>query len=240
MRLFKLKNKVLYGSVLSTFVMSGMLVHLSHVIAGEKVYFETADGEKFWCDPDNLDYHIDADGKLAAICNLLSEEGKEDGAEELCHKIDVNGKLMKKYVLPFLRYGEVSFKNTADAENTLRICEDMGLPKAEEYICKTLKRKPRSKMAQAGQQLGQMPAMGSNVECPEGYISVPGNEAYSTPTAGKSFCVMKYEAFRYGNTAKSRVGALPWVNIKREAAQGACAANGAGGFKVNKPNLDYP
>ncbi len=67
-----------------------------------------------------------------------------------------------------------------------------------------------------------------NTDCPEGYVLVPGNPDYATPTSGKDFCAMKYEASREGNTAKSKLGALPWVNITREAALAACAKNGRG------------
>ncbi len=220
MNLFKLKNKVFPAWVLSLLIMCGVSTQSLQVIAGEKVYFKTADGAKFWCDRTDLEYHLDPQGKFSNICNLLSEPGVQDGkSEETAHELNIDGKLTLKYILNLLRYGKVSFKNKADAENTLAICEDLGLPLAEEYICKFLNNK---------KLLGQMPSIGSDIECPDGYISVPGNEVYSTPTVGASFCVMKYDASREGSTAKSRVGGLPWVNINREAAKAACAANGAG------------
>ena len=118
--------------------------------AGDPVYFKTADGERFWCDQDNLTYNLDHEnGKLAAICSLLAQPGVEDGmSEETAIKLDVNGKLFKKYVLDLFRYGKVAFKNKSDAENTLTLCQDLGLPRAEKYICtEVLKIKPRQARA---------------------------------------------------------------------------------------------
>ncbi|MEO5969137.1 MAG: formylglycine-generating enzyme family protein [Bdellovibrionia bacterium] len=116
------------------------------VSAGEEVYFQTSDGVKFWCNQGNLNYNLDHEnGKLAAICSVLAEPGKADGlSEETAFKLDVNGKIFKKYILDFFRYGKVAFKNKIDAENTLNICEDLGLPLAEKYICsQVLDRSPR-------------------------------------------------------------------------------------------------
>ena len=84
-----------------------------------------------------MDYHLDPEGNFSNICNLLSETGIQDGrSEETAHELNIDGKLTRKYILNFIRYGKVSFKNKTDAENTLTICEDLGLPLAEEYICK--------------------------------------------------------------------------------------------------------
>ncbi|MEO5969138.1 MAG: SUMF1/EgtB/PvdO family nonheme iron enzyme, partial [Bdellovibrionia bacterium] len=116
------------------------------VFAGEMVYFKTYEGQEFACDRTNLDRNLDQEnGKLAAICSFLAQPGVEDGeSEKSPFKLDVDGKLFQKYILNIFRYGKVAFKNKSDAENTLSICEDLGLPLAEDYICtQVLKRKPR-------------------------------------------------------------------------------------------------
>jgi formylglycine-generating enzyme required for sulfatase activity len=130
-----------------------LFTQASAVSAGDAVYFETADGVSFWCDQTNLNYNLDlGNGKLAAICSILVVPGKTDGlSKETAFKLDLNGKLFKKYILDFFRYGKVAFKNKIDAENTLAICEDLGLPLAAEYICtNVLRRKPDSALEVLG------------------------------------------------------------------------------------------
>ena len=65
--------------------------------------------------------------------------------------------------------------------------------------------------------------------CPQGYIFVPGNASYNTPTLAKNFCVMKYLASNSGNgKASSTMSGAPWIGINRPNAAAACAANGDG------------
>ncbi len=70
------------------------------------------------------------------------------------------------------------------------------------------------------------------IQCPDGYILVPGNPLYSTPISGKDFCVMKYEASRsslFSRRMKAvSVKKAPWVNVNRAEAEAACEANGVG------------
>ena len=143
-----------------------------------------------------------------------------------------SGKLFKKYVLDLLRDGEVSFKDKSDTENTLRICEKFGLPKAEEFICKLLKRKPRREMQKTETVLADIRVFNTQFQggdCPDGYVLVPGNESYYTPGRGEDFCVMKYAASEEEDSnAVSRQGTLPWVDIERAEADAACRANGEG------------
>ena len=61
---------------------------------------------------------------------------------------------------------------------------------------------------------------------PTGYVLVPGNASYNTPTAGASFYVMKYEAKSVGGVATSQASGTPWVNLTQPAAEAACGAAG--------------
>ncbi len=226
-----LRTRAVKLIMLSGFIVSGLSAFSSSLLAVEKVYFSTSDGEKFWCDRDNLEFHMDPNGKLSELCNFMLEDGEHAGqSEATSHELDFNGRLFKEYILDLLRRGEVSFKDKADAENTLRICENLGLPAAEEYICKVLKRKPRRELKSPDSKDTRVAnARLQNIDCPEGYVMVPGNESYNTPGQGEDFCVMKYAASNSGNrTAVSIQGAAPWVNINRADAATACLANGEG------------
>ena len=153
-----LKNKVLinlrpfkfYTFLLLLLLICGRLVlHSSTAVAMDKVYFRTLDGEQFACSKDNLEFHMDSTGTLASICERLPEREGQDGAtKETAFELDINGKLTKKYVLDLLRRGQVNFKDKTDAENTLSICEDLGLPAIERFICNFIgpKRKPRREL----------------------------------------------------------------------------------------------
>lgn len=57
------------------------------------------------------------------------------------------------------------------------------------------------------------------INCPAGYIPVPGNPMYQT----SSFCVMKYEAKNGGGVPISQPDELPWVNITQIDALTACS-----------------
>ena len=237
-----LKNKVLinlrpfkfYTFLLLLLLICGKLVlHSSTAVAMDKVYFRTLDGEQFVCSKDNLEYHMDPSGKLASICERLPEvEGQDGATKETAFELDINGKLTKKYVLDLLRRGQVNFKDKTDAENTLSICEDLGLPAIERFICNFIgpKRRPRRELIALGQgAAAQAQARTQSGSCPEGYVLVAGNPDYSTPAPSDNFCVMKYAASNGGNgAAVARQGMTPWVNINRSSAATACAANGPG------------
>lgn len=61
------------------------------------------------------------------------------------------------------------------------------------------------------------------LNCPAGFITVPGNGVYGT----SDFCVMKYEAKNVNGTAVSQASGSPWSTISytaaQTAAQGACS-----------------
>lgn len=71
--------------------------------------------------------------------------------------------------------------------------------------------------------VGDTTVTSSSLDCPEGFIVVPGNSLLNQP----SFCVMKYEAKNNGSdVAVSQAAGAPWVNITQtaaiSAAQTAC------------------
>lgn len=51
--------------------------------------------------------------------------------------------------------------------------------------------------------------------CPNGFITVPGNEKYNT----KDFCVMKYEASDLNGIASSQPNQKPWVDISQTMSE---------------------
>lgn len=60
------------------------------------------------------------------------------------------------------------------------------------------------------------------LNCPSGFIVVPGNSHYGT----SDFCVMKYEAKNVGSVPTSQASGTPWVSISQTSAisqaQNAC------------------
>lgn len=60
----------------------------------------------------------------------------------------------------------------------------------------------------------------ANLDCPTGYITVPGSSLYGT----NAFCVMKYEAKNVGGVATSVAAGTPWVSISQTSAISTSAA----------------
>jgi hypothetical protein len=60
------------------------------------------------------------------------------------------------------------------------------------------------------------------VQCPAGYILVPGDSLYGT----SAFCAMKYEAKNINGTATSQAALSPWVDISQTEARTRCQALG--------------
>ena len=54
----------------------------------------------------------------------------------------------------------------------------------------------------------------ADLECPTGYITVPGSSLFGT----KAFCAMKYEAKNVGGVATSQAASTPWVSISQTDA----------------------
>lgn len=60
----------------------------------------------------------------------------------------------------------------------------------------------------------------TDLDCPSGYITVPGNSLFGT----QKFCVMKYEAKDVGGVATSQASGAPWVSISQTSAVTTSAA----------------
>jgi len=71
----------------------------------------------------------------------------------------------------------------------------------------------------------------AGVECPTGFILVPGNAVLGTTT---DFCVMKYEAKNVGGVATSQADGAPWVSINQTDAIAECSDIGAHLCTVNE------
>jgi formylglycine-generating enzyme required for sulfatase activity len=63
----------------------------------------------------------------------------------------------------------------------------------------------------------------AKLNCPTGYITVPGNPIYQT----EDFCVMKYEAKNVSSVATSEALGTPWVSVTQTAAITACSSLGS-------------
>jgi hypothetical protein len=68
-----------------------------------------------------------------------------------------------------------------------------------------------------------IPAPAPLLQCPLGYILIPGESLYGT----SSFCAMKYEAKNVNGTATSQAAMSPWVNISQTEARSRCQALGS-------------
>jgi len=71
----------------------------------------------------------------------------------------------------------------------------------------------------------------AGVECPTGFILVPGNAVLGTTT---DFCVMKYEAKNVSGVATSQADGAPWVSINQTDAIAECSDIGAHLCTVNE------
>lgn len=78
---------------------------------------------------------------------------------------------------------------------------------------------------------GHTGAIPKKLDCPSGFITVPGNALFNTD----SFCVMKYEAKNVGGTATSVAAGTPWNSISQSSAKTA-AAGACSGCHLMKGN----
>jgi formylglycine-generating enzyme required for sulfatase activity len=144
------------------------------------------------------------------LAGAMSRFWKNNGrTPEKAIEVHLDPKLFKRDVLPLIKNGSVRVKKRADAEKVDRFLDYWVMPYWPE-------------LTKGVTRFNVSPMMGA---CPEGYVFVPGNPLYATPSAGKHFCVMKYDASNEGGVAVSREAA-PWVEISREEAKSACEANG--------------
>lgn len=69
-----------------------------------------------------------------------------------------------------------------------------------------------------------------NLNCPTGFIEIPGNASLGT----RNFCVMQFEA-KNNSGAKSEPAGVPWANISITNAEAACVALGANHHLISNP-----
>lgn len=74
-------------------------------------------------------------------------------------------------------------------------------------------------------------ALNPNLDCPAGFIQVPGDYRFGT----SDFCVMKYEAKNSGGTAVSTASGNPWVNINQNTARDRSAEACDGCHLITEP-----
>lgn len=117
-----------------------ILIYLCGVSGfAKEIFFKTNDDERFSCESSDLEANLAPDGKLASIMGKkYSQAISGDGTGKKPYVIYANGKLIKKYLLPFLSYGQVRFAHDADAFNTLQICQELGFRKMELYIARLI------------------------------------------------------------------------------------------------------
>ena len=60
----------------------------------------------------------------------------------------------------------------------------------------------------------------ADLECPTGYITIPGSSLFGT----NAFCAMKYEAKNVGGIATSQAAGTPWVSISQTNAMTTSSA----------------
>jgi len=60
----------------------------------------------------------------------------------------------------------------------------------------------------------------ADLECPTGYITIPGSSLFGT----NAFCAMKYEAKNVGGVATSQANGTPWVSISQTNAMTTSSA----------------
>lgn len=116
----------------------------------------------------------------AAISSKMLDDGS---SRERAIPVAVHARLFKKYGVTLLQRGNVAVNTKANAYNLKQDFEALSIP-----VEIDLSKKPYIVLRIVyGTELE---TASTQSHCPEGYVLVPGNPDYSTPTAGKDFCVM--------------------------------------------------
>jgi ankyrin repeat protein len=118
------------GTIISFF----FVFTLSSSVLAEDIFFKLDNQKIYSIDDNTLAAHVDENGELATKLQRMGTLGIGTGTEEDPIYIGVSGQYFGKYVLTLLKMGKVEFPSLADARNALDICQQLGLPRAEEYI----------------------------------------------------------------------------------------------------------
>lgn len=79
----------------------------------------------------------------------------------------------------------------------------------------------------AGPCLGHTGTQVANLDCPSGFVTIPGSSLFGT----QAFCAMKYEAKDSSGTAVSTAAGTPWVSLNQDQSRTA-AATACSGCKL--------
>ena len=162
----------------------------------QQIFFKTNDDERFFCESSDIKANLSPDGKLASIMGKeFSMEASGDGSEKRPYVIYANGKLIKKYLLPFLSYGQVRFAHDADAFNTLQICQELGFGKMELYIARLMGIPTEAELKKQGEikpLLGAFVALdrGAHTDLAPNEIILSGFEVGETVVTQTAFTII--------------------------------------------------
>lgn len=111
------------------------IVLISSVVCVAQDIFFICDNRKIYAiDENTLKINIDEQGELAVKLRRFGTLGIGLGTEEDPIVLGVSGRYFGRFLLTLLRNGEIEFPSRADAQNTLAIAKQLGLPKAQIYL----------------------------------------------------------------------------------------------------------
>jgi hypothetical protein len=115
-------------------LLANLILFLSAPTLATDIFFICDNNKSYSIDENTLAAHLDQKGELAVKLKNKKTYGIATGSQEDPIYLGVTGRYFGTYVLALLKTGKIEFPTLADAENTLVICEQLGLPKAENYI----------------------------------------------------------------------------------------------------------
>lgn len=111
-----------------------LLISIFTPAHAEDIFFKVDDGKIYAIDDNTLAASLDESGELMAKLKRKGTLGIGTGTERDPIYLGINGKYFGKYALTLLKTGQVEFPTLADAQNTLHLCEQLGLIKAADYV----------------------------------------------------------------------------------------------------------
>jgi hypothetical protein len=100
----------------------------------EEIFFKLDNQEIYSINDNTLAAHVDENGLLSVKLKRKGTFGIGTGTKEDPIDLEVSGWYFGRYVLMLLNTSKVAFPTQADAENTLNVCEQLGLPRAVNYV----------------------------------------------------------------------------------------------------------